>query len=40
LVEEAVWFSQHKLLEPRAEMTRIIEAIAAVQKRAGELAKS
>jgi dTDP-4-amino-4,6-dideoxygalactose transaminase len=40
LVEEAVWFSQHKLLEPRAEMTRVIETIAALQKRAGELAKS
>lgn len=39
LVEEAVWLSQHKLLEPRAEMTRIIETIAALQKRSGELAK-
>jgi dTDP-4-amino-4,6-dideoxygalactose transaminase len=39
LVEEAVWFSQTKLLESSGEMTRIVEVIAALQKRAGELAK-
>jgi perosamine synthetase len=39
LVEEAVWFSQTKLLEPRGAMTHVIETIAALQQRAGELAK-
>lgn len=40
LVEEAVWFSQTKLLASRTEMERIAHTIADVQKRAGELAKA
>lgn len=40
LVEEAVWFGQTVLLRSRSEMERIAEAIADVQKRAGELAKA
>jgi dTDP-4-amino-4,6-dideoxygalactose transaminase len=40
LVEEAVWLSQTKLLGSRAEMTRIAETVASIQKRAGELARS
>jgi perosamine synthetase len=40
LVEEAVWFSQTRLLAPRSEMERIAEKIAGIQKRAGELARS
>ena len=39
LVNEAVWFSQTKLLGARSDMERMAEAIAGVQKRAGELAK-
>ena len=39
LCEEAVWFSQTKLLGSRAEMGRVAEVIADVQKRAGDLAK-
>jgi perosamine synthetase len=38
--EEAFWFSQHVLLRPRAEIERIAEKIAAVQRRAGELARA
>ncbi|MCX6954119.1 MAG: DegT/DnrJ/EryC1/StrS family aminotransferase [Verrucomicrobia bacterium] len=40
LVEEAVWLSQTKLLNPRSEMERIASVIAGIQKRAGELARS
>ena len=40
LCEEAAWFSQLKLLGSRADMERIAEVIAKVQKRAGELAKA
>jgi perosamine synthetase len=39
LVEEAVWLGQTKLLAPRAEMDRIAEVIAGIQKRAGDLAR-
>jgi dTDP-4-amino-4,6-dideoxygalactose transaminase len=39
LCEEAFWLPQTKLLGSRAEMDRIVETIAKVQKRAGELAK-
>ncbi|MES2692014.1 MAG: DegT/DnrJ/EryC1/StrS family aminotransferase [Verrucomicrobiota bacterium] len=39
LVEEAVWFGQTKLLGSRAEMDRIAQTIADIQKRSGELAK-
>ena len=38
LCQEAVWFTQTTLLKPRADMTRIAEAIADIQKRAGDLA--
>lgn len=38
--EEAAWLSQPKLLGTRADMERIAEVIASVQKRAGELAKA
>lgn len=40
LVEEAVWFGQTKLLGPRSDMDKIAAAIAGIQKRAGELARS
>jgi perosamine synthetase len=40
LVEEAVWFSQGRLLLSRSEIERMAEAIAGVQKRAGELARA
>lgn len=40
LVEEAVWLSQFKLLVPRAEIERIVEIIARIQKRSGELARA
>ena len=40
LVEEAVWFGQTKLLAPRTEMERIATAIAGIQKRAGDLART
>lgn len=40
LCEQAVWFTQTKLLTNRGEMERIAEAIAGVQKRAGELMTS
>lgn len=40
LVEEAVWFTQTKLLAGRSEMERIAQTIADVQKRAGELARA
>lgn len=40
LVEEAVWLGQTKLLGSRADMERIAEKIAGVQKRAGELARA
>jgi dTDP-4-amino-4,6-dideoxygalactose transaminase len=39
LCEDAFWFPQTKLLGSRADMDRIAETIAKVQKRAGELAK-
>lgn len=38
LCQEAVWFTQTQLLGSRADMTRIVEAIADIQKRAGDLA--
>jgi perosamine synthetase len=37
--EEAAWFGQTKLLGTRADMEKIAEVIASVQKRAGDLAK-
>lgn len=40
LVEEAVWLSQTKLLSAKSEMDRIATAIAGIQKRSGELARS
>jgi hypothetical protein len=40
LVEEAVWFSQTVLHRSRGEMERIVQTIADVQKRAGDLAKA
>jgi hypothetical protein len=40
LVEEAVWFGQTKLLGHRTDMEKIAAAIAGIQKRAGELARS
>jgi perosamine synthetase len=40
LCEEAFWFSQSKLLGSRSDMDRIAEAIAGVQKRAGDLARA
>lgn len=39
LVEEAVWFSQTKLLEPRASLERAVDIIRGIQTRAGELAR-
>lgn len=39
LCEEAFWFGQSKLLGTRADMDRIVEVIASVQKRAGQLAR-
>ena len=39
LIEEAVWFSQTRLLGSRSEMERIAETISGIQKRAGELAR-
>lgn len=38
LCQEAVWFSQVTLLGSRDDMTRIVETIANIQKRAGDLA--
>jgi perosamine synthetase len=40
LCNEAVWFGQTKLLGSRSDMERIAEAIAGVQRRAGDLARS
>jgi dTDP-4-amino-4,6-dideoxygalactose transaminase len=40
LCEEAIWFTQTALLTGRAEMERTAEAIAGIQKRAGELVTS
>jgi len=40
VVEEAVWFGQTKLLAPRAEMERIAEVVAKVQKNSGALARA
>ena len=40
LCEEAVWLSQSKLLSSRAEMGRVAEVIADIQKRAGDLARN
>ncbi len=40
LVEEGVWFGQAKLLVTRAEIERVAEVIARVQKRSGELARA
>lgn len=40
LCEEAVWFSQSKLRGTRAEMGRVAEVIADIQKRAGDLVKN
>ena len=40
LIEEAVWFSQTRLLGSRSEMERIAETISGIQKRAGELARA
>lgn len=38
-VEEGVWLGQTRLLGSRAEMERIAEKIAGIQKRAGQLAR-
>ena len=40
LVEEAVWFTQTKLLTPRSEIERVAEVIMGIQKRAGDLARA
>jgi perosamine synthetase len=40
LIEEGIWFTQTKLLGSRSEMERIAEVFAAVQKRAGDLARA
>jgi dTDP-4-amino-4,6-dideoxygalactose transaminase len=40
LCNEAVWFSQSKLLASRSEMERIAEVIAEIQQRAGTLARA
>jgi perosamine synthetase len=40
LIEEAVWFSQSRLLGGRSGMERIGETISGIQKRAGELARA
>ena len=40
LCEEAVWLTQSKLLGTRAEIERIAEVMADIQRRAGDLAKS
>ena len=40
LVEEAVWFTQTRLLGSRSDMERIAETIAGIQKRAGDLARA
>ncbi len=40
IIEQAVWLGQTKLLGTRAEMERIVEKIAGVQKRAGDLARA
>ncbi|HUR59966.1 MAG TPA: DegT/DnrJ/EryC1/StrS family aminotransferase, partial [Opitutaceae bacterium] len=40
LIEEAVWFTQTKLLGPRSDIERTAEIIANIQKRAGELARA
>jgi dTDP-4-amino-4,6-dideoxygalactose transaminase len=39
LCEEGVWFQHHALLGTRADMERIAETIAAIRKRAGQLAR-
>ncbi len=39
VVEEAVWLGQTKLLGSRADMERIAEKIAGIQKRSGDLAR-
>jgi perosamine synthetase len=39
LCAEAVWFTQTKLLGTRAEMERIAEVFAGIQKRAGDLVR-
>jgi dTDP-4-amino-4,6-dideoxygalactose transaminase len=40
LIEEAVWFSQNRLLGSRSDMERIAETISSIQKRAGDLARA
>jgi perosamine synthetase len=40
LIEEAVWFSQTRLLGSRSDMERIAETISSIQKRAGDLARA
>jgi perosamine synthetase len=40
LIEEAVWFTQTRLLGSRSDMERIAESISGIQKRAGELARA
>lgn len=39
VIEEAVWFTQNRLLVTRAEIERMAQVIADVQKRAGQLAR-
>jgi dTDP-4-amino-4,6-dideoxygalactose transaminase len=39
LIEEAIWFTQSKLLGSRPDMERIAEKISGIQKRAGDLAR-
>jgi dTDP-4-amino-4,6-dideoxygalactose transaminase len=40
LIEEAVWFTQTRLLGSKSDMERIAEKISAVQKRSGDLARA
>jgi hypothetical protein len=40
LCEEAVWFSQTRLLGPRRDMDEIAGAIRKIQKHAGELVRT
>ncbi|WP_414662966.1 DegT/DnrJ/EryC1/StrS family aminotransferase [Horticoccus sp. 23ND18S-11] len=40
VIEEAVWFGQTKLLGSRSDMERTAEAIAAIRKQSGDLARA
>jgi dTDP-4-amino-4,6-dideoxygalactose transaminase len=39
LCQEAMWFGQTVLLQPRSELERIVETLTRIQRRAGELAR-